>query len=252
MSMDAAWVAANFGEADAAPFSRADLSELSLHLEPKVLEWGEVLFNEGEYPPGVWILQCGAIELIYGTGSCRALVRIIRPGEAVGDIQILRGIKSAFKARAAEPSACLFIERSKFDSLLLTCPSIGRRWFAKLAMQVSLNHNRIVDLLTNGLRERVARFLLHESVDGAFRHSQLTIGSMLGVHRSSINQILGKFEELGLVRLSYRCIEIHDQAGLTRMAEGCYPAKSPSTTLLKYSSTAQSLGSDSVGGQLAQ
>jgi len=220
ISLDAAWVAANFAEAEAAPFSREDLGELSLHLTPMELEWGEVLFHEGEHPGGVWILQSGAIELIYGTGDQRALITMLNSGECVGDIQILRGVESPFKARVAEPASCLFLDRSKFEDLMMTSPSVSRRWAAKLALQVSRNHTRIVGLLTNALRDRVAQFLLHESVDGTFRHSQGTIASMLGVHRSSINQVLGEFEQLGLVKVSYRCIEVADQSGLEKMAVG--------------------------------
>lgn len=220
ISLDAAWVAANFAEAETAPFSLEELSELSRHLTPRVLEWGEVLFHEGEHPTGVWILQSGAIELIYGTGEQRALIRLLNPGECVGDIQVLRGVESPFKARAAEPSACLFIDRSSFEHLIMTNPAVSRRWTTKLALQVSRNHQRIVSLLTNALRDRLAQFLLQESVGGVFRHSQGTIASMLGVHRSSINQVLGEFERAGLINVSYRCIEIVDREGLKRTAEG--------------------------------
>lgn len=219
-SLDAAWVAANFAEAEAAPLSREDLGDLSRFLTPQVLEWGQVLFHEGEHPGGVWILQSGAIELIFGTGEQRALIRMLNPGECVGDIQILRGVESPFKARAAEPSACLYIDRAKFEHLIQTSPSVSRRWIAKLALQVSRNHQRIVSLLTTALRDRLAQFLLHESVDGVFRHSQGTIASMLGVHRSSINQALGQFERMGLVKVSYRCIEVIDPDGLKIVAAG--------------------------------
>lgn len=215
-SLDAAWVAA----AEAAPFSSDDLVELSRYLTPQDIECGEVLFHEGQHPSGVWILQAGALEMIYGTGEHRALIRMLNPGESVGDIQILRGVPSPFKARAAEHSSCLFIDRCDFESLLAASPSVARRWMAKLGLQVFKNHNRIVALLTTALRDRLAQFLLHESVDGVFRHSQGTIAAMLGVHRSSVNQILGEFESQGLVSVAYRCIKIVDKQGLRRTAEG--------------------------------
>lgn len=222
-SPHAAWVAANLAEPEIAPFSTEDLAELSRYLTPRALAAGEVLFNESEHPSGVWILQSGAIELIWGTGPDRALVRLIYPGEAVGDLQILRRVPSPFKARAAERSECLFIAEGDFNRLIATCPPVARRWVAKLALQVSKNHERIVGLLTSELRSRLARFLLYESVEGAFRHSQGTIAEMLGVHRSSINQILGEFDGLGLVKVAYRCIEVRDPAGLRSMAEGRTP-----------------------------
>lgn len=221
--LDAAWVAANLAEAETAPFSGEDLAALSRHLVPKALERGQVLFHEGEHPGGVWILQSGAIELIYGTGAHRALIRILNSGEAVGDIQILRGVQSPFKARAAEPTDCLFIDRTQFGFLLTTSPTIARRWTSKLALQVSRNHDRIVGLLTSALQDRIARFLLDESVEGVFRHSQGTVASMLGIHRSSVNQALGEFERLGLVKVGYRCIEVVDEEGLKSLSEGRYP-----------------------------
>ncbi|HEX2053848.1 MAG TPA: Crp/Fnr family transcriptional regulator [Actinomycetota bacterium] len=222
-SLDAAWVAANFAEAQAAPFSSQDLDELARHLTPTYPEWGEVLFQEREHPRGVWILQSGAIEIVVGAGSQRVLIRMIHPGEAVGDIYILRDMPSSFKARAAEPSSCLFIERAAFLSLLASSPSVARRWLAKLALQVSTNHNRITALLTSAMPERVARFLLQEGVGNVFRHSQATIASMLGVHRSSVNQTLREFEQNGLIRVGYRYVEILDRERLWRVATGDQP-----------------------------
>jgi CRP-like cAMP-binding protein len=218
-ALDAAWVAANLAEAETSPVSHDDLSLLSLHLVPTVMERGMVLFREGEHPGGVWILQSGAIELICGSGASRAVVRMLGPGEAVGDIQILRGVRSSFKARAVELSECLFLDRHEFLALLMTSPTIARRWASKLALQVSRNHDRIVALLTSALRTRIARFLVQESVDGVFRHSQGTIASMLGVHRSSVNEIVGEFERLGLVEVTYRCIRIVDERGLEKWSE---------------------------------
>lgn len=220
ISNDAAWVAANLAEADIAPLSSSDLRTLSRYLEPVQLEAGEVIFHEGEHPGGVWILQSGSVEVLYGSGPHRALIRLLASGEAIGDIQILRNVESPFKARAAAASSCLFLERSRFSDLLLNNPTMARRWAAKLALQVSRNQDRILSLLTNALRERVARFLMNESVDGAFRHSQGTIASMLGVHRSSINQVLGELEELGLIKVSYRCIELTDRPGLRKVSAG--------------------------------
>ena len=43
---------------------------------------------------------------------------------------------------------------------------------------------------------------------------------MLGVHRSSVNQVLGEFESLGLVKVAYRSIEVIDLEGMVLMAEG--------------------------------
>lgn len=217
---DAAWVAANFAESHAAPFSSDDLSELALYLSPVSAEWGEVLFQEGEHPAGVWILQAGAVEMSFSAGRQRAVIRMINPGEAVGDIQILRNVRSAFRARAAEPSALLFLARDDFLDLLAANRSISLRWMAKLALQVSRNHSRIVSLLTGSIEHRVAQFLLSEEIDGAFRHSQATIAAMLGVHRSSVNRVLREFEAAGLVKLDYRCVHVLEPAGLRRLGEG--------------------------------
>lgn len=218
--LDGAWVAAHFAEAEVAPFSTADMLAVSRHVQPRSLDAGEVIFTEGEKPEGVWILQDGAIELTFGTGSERLLVRILYGGEAVGDIQILRDAPSRIKARAAESSECLFIDRDSFLSLVTTHPAVARRWMAKLALQVTKNHNRILSLLTGSLRGRVARFLQLESVGGVFGQSQGTIAAMLGIHRSSVNQILRDFESSGVITIAYRCIEVVDLEKLTDIAEG--------------------------------
>lgn len=218
--VDAAWVAANLAEPQSSPVSRADLVILSRYLIPKSLQRGEVLFDAGQKPTGVWILQAGALELVSGSGPSKVLIRLLKPGEAVGDIQLIRGVASPFKARAAEPSDCLFIPAGDFLGLLLSSRTIARRWASKLALQVSRNHDRIIALLTGSVRERVARCLLAESTNGAFRHSQGMIASMLGLHRSSVNEVLRDLERLGVIEVTYRCIAITDEDRLGEVADG--------------------------------
>ena len=214
----AAWVAANLADAQRTPVTRADLDILGRHLIATIIERGEVLFDRGGVPRGVWILRSGAVELISGSGRDKAVVRILGPGEAVGDVQLIRGVPSMFKARAADHCESLFIPGAEFLELLASSATIARRWTSKLAVQVSRNHERITELLTSSLRARVVRFLLTESVDDAFSHSQSTIASMLGVHRSSVNEVLRELEASGAVEVGYRYISIMDREKLDQLA----------------------------------
>lgn len=209
-----------FGDADAAPMSTPDLARLSRCFRSVSLKAGTVLFPEGTIPKGVWVLQYGSVELVTRLGGRPAVIRILRSGESVGDIQLLSGRPSRYKARVAEPCIALFATAGDLQRLLIEAPSVARRWISKLNFQIDKNHDRIVALLGGSLEEKVARCLTDESRDHEFPFSQGTLAALLGVHRSSVNPVLKVFEARGLIALGYRRITVLAPRHLSRIARG--------------------------------
>lgn len=213
------WLARSFGLSSAAPIRSSDLEILSTHFSTVSLEAGTVLFSKGAIPEGVWILRTGAVELLAHARRRAVVVRVVGVGESVGDVQILSRTPAQYKARAAEESTCLFARAENLERLIREAPELARRWVTKLAMQVCRNQDRILELLSTSLDQKVARALLLESSDGEFPFSQAMLASMIGVHRSSISPLLKKFEKEGLISVAYRSICILDRDHLALIAD---------------------------------
>ena len=220
MGPDAAWLAKFFGLADVAPFSSADVALFERFFRSISVEAGTVLFAEGTIPTGVWVLQSGAVELIARVAGRSAVVRIVGVGESVGDIQALSRKPAPYKARTAERSSTLFAEADDLQRLLIEAPTVALRWISKLTLQVARNQDRILELLSGSLAQKVARVLCHESHDRDFCFSQSTLAAMLGVHRSSVSSLLKEFEAEGLIAVSYRRVTILNRDRLWQIASG--------------------------------
>jgi CRP-like cAMP-binding protein len=80
--------------------------------------------------------------------------------------------------------------------------------------------HRLGELIGEGLKSRVAALLLDETEveEGLIRLPQATLAGLLGASRPRVNRILKEFEREGLVRLTYRRVEILDRDRLHRIA----------------------------------
>jgi hypothetical protein len=80
--------------------------------------------------------------------------------------------------------------------------------------------SRLLELTQRDLRGQVASLLLNETEDraGEIQLPQSTLAELLGATRPSVNQVLKSFQAEGLVRLSYRRVEVLDPERLRRVA----------------------------------
>ncbi len=217
---EAAWVARCVGDTLTAPLKARDLDALASYLAPKDFERGAPIFVAGHTPPGIWIMRSGLGELVSGTGRRRLVLRLLRPGEVDGDIQLLLGMQFPYGARAIEATRCLFLDSESFEKLLREHPAIARRWLSSVAERVSRSQMRILQLLGRSLTEQTARLLLDEADDGSVPLPQKTLAAMLGVRRPSLNKVLKELERASVIGLGYGRVEIIDGAALEKIAEG--------------------------------
>lgn len=214
---EAAWVARCVGRADTAPFTDADLDALASSLARREFQQGSVLFAQAAPPAGVWIVQRGSVELAVRSGRRRAVVALLRPGDVEGDVTLVVGKPPPYTARAREPTVCLFLDAADFGRLLRRHPAIAQRWLTSCAIRLARSHSRILELLEGSLRQRVARLLLDEAVEGHVPLPQRTLAAMLGVHRQSFNKVLKDLEAQRAIAVAYADIRILDPAALTRV-----------------------------------
>jgi CRP/FNR family transcriptional regulator, cAMP and macrophage regulator len=168
----------------------------------------------GEPTAGVWIVRDGSVELSVGSGRRRAVVRLLRPGDVDGDIQMLLGMDLPYTGRALSGVTCLFLGRDDFENLLATSLPLARRWLSSVTQRLAASQTRVLGLLGGSLTAQAARLLTDEAAGGRVELPQRTLAAMLGAQRPSLNKVLKDLERDGLIRIGYAAIEILHPAGL--------------------------------------
>jgi len=214
----AAWVARCVGRGQAVPLRPDDVTALASMLAVRTFSPGAALFRGGEKTPGVWIVREGRIELSAGAGRRRAVVRLLRPGDVDGDVQLLLEMPLPYTGRALSEVTCLFLAREGFEQLLATHPAIARRWLSSVAQRLAASQARVLALLGGSLAAQTVSLLAEEAVDGRVELPQRTLAAMLGAARPSLNKILKELERDGLIRISYSTIEVLDAVRLVARA----------------------------------
>lgn len=82
---DARWVAKHLGRSEAALFSPAEVEALAPMLQDCSFNPGEVLFDRGSVPDGVWIIKNGWVELLAGATPAAGVIELLGPPMLRGD-----------------------------------------------------------------------------------------------------------------------------------------------------------------------
>lgn len=229
---DARWVAKHLGRSAAALFTPTEVEALARTVSSTTLSSGDVLFERGSDPSGVWIIQSGWIELLDGSTRSEGVIALMGAMQCVGDVPLMLEQPAPYRACAVTESSCLFMSADEFRQMVVTNPKFLLRWATKLAGRVSRAQGRAVEMLGKSLREQVSRVLLHESYDGVFPFSQEMCAALLGASRAPVNQVLKEFERQGTVKLGYGQIHIVDEDALALVAREAdrFGANSSSTS----------------------
>ena len=166
----------------------------------------------------MWIVREGRVELSVGSGSRRAVIAMLRPGDVDGDIPLLLAMPMPYTGRALTDARCLYLGSDDFEKLLATRLPIARRWLSSVAQRLAASQARVLGLLGGSLTAQAARLLAEEAEDGRVPLPQRTLAAMLGVQRPSLNKVLKDLEREGLISISYSAIDILDSGRLTRLA----------------------------------
>lgn len=218
MVREAAWLARCVGRGDWAPLSGGDIAELGNRLTSVELEPGTPLFIQGTTSEAVWIVREGRVELSRRDGRRRMILQIVHPGEVDGDISLILQMPLPYSARAIDHVHALRLSAADFEWLVASRPAVARRWLSSVAGRLVHAERRILQLGGRDLRAQVSNLLLDEEHGGSVELPQESLAALLGVRRPSLNKVLRDLEREGVVRLSYRCVDIGDRSGLERAA----------------------------------
>jgi CRP/FNR family cyclic AMP-dependent transcriptional regulator len=188
----------------------------------------ETLVHEGDPADSLHLIAVGrlAVRASLPSGDSVTL-SILVPGQYFGELALLRDDRRrTARVVALEPAQTLSLSAPAFHRLCGSHPQVERALTALLADRVDQLSGRLLEALYVGLDRRVVRRLLE--LAGTYQTPQpgpvtipLTQGdlaNLVGGTRPTVNQVLQKLAEAGLVELRRGRIDVLDVPALTRRA----------------------------------
>jgi CRP/FNR family transcriptional regulator, cyclic AMP receptor protein len=198
------------------------------------LSKGAWLFSRGDRPDGLFAALDGAIRITATAPSGKELLlAIVEPPMWFGEIAVFDGLPRTHDAVAAEKSVVLHVPGDALDRILESEPRYWRELGLLVASKLRLTFLAMEDSAVLPIADRLARRLLmsverygewHDRTSRVVELRQQQLATMLSTSRQTVNHLLKELEGQGVVRLSYRHIEILDLDRLRLAAMSGSPA----------------------------
>ena len=193
-------------------------------------ERNETLFYQDDPAKNFYVLLEGRIKLSQLTlGGDQVTLHYLHPGEAFGIIAVLREISFPVTAEAVEESVCIGWTDEMMKKWILAYPQIALNSIRILSKFILTFQDRIRELSTERVEQRVARSLLRlaqhggektsEGVSLGMKLTRQDIADMSGTTLYTVSRVLTKWERMGLVICGKGPVVIKEPHLLTELAE---------------------------------
>jgi CRP/FNR family transcriptional regulator len=194
---------------------------------------GCVLFLEGQFATGIFILRTGRAKESLSSDSGRtAIVRVVGPGAILGISAVLTGAPHESTIETIEPSQADFLGKGSFLHLLKTSGQLGQVVVSQLSRDCQEAYASVRCLvLSVSASGRLARLVLrwaecplahHDQDAGKVRilvslnHSE--IGQLMGTTRETMSRTLREFREKQWITTKGSVWTITNEDALRQMA----------------------------------
>lgn len=205
-----------------------DLDKLVRRSRP--MEKGEFLFRQGEEFRSVFAIRTGTVKNYHITNTgVEQITGFQLPSELLGLAGMDGGVYPV-SAQTLESTSVCEIPFDRLDELVDVIPKLRRQLMRIMSREIREDQQMMLLLSKKTSEERVATFLLNLSARFRSRGysakilrlsmSRGEIGNYLGVAMETVSRSFAKLQDLGLIRVSGRDIEIVDSGGLCELAGG--------------------------------
>jgi CRP/FNR family transcriptional regulator, polysaccharide utilization system transcription regulator len=189
---------------------------------------GQVIFNEGSYPFGVYCINSGKIKLSHlGDDGKEQIIRLLKGGDVIGYRALLSGDRYSASAIALEDANVCFVPKDLFIGILKKDAGISFEMMKLLSNELHRAEVKLTHLAQKPVRERLAETLLFIKEtygcepDGTtlnVRLSREEIANLVGTATESTIRLLSEFKKDGMIDLEGKKIKITNSRQLLRTA----------------------------------
>lgn len=208
-----------------------DADALVGRLRRRVVPKASPVLRAGSAGEEVIVVLAGRVKLVAAGAGGREVVLAIRgPGELIGEMAVLGGIRRTATGIAVEKVEVGSIAGDEFRAFLAEHPGVGLVLIRMLVRRLAEADRDRIDLATHDSIGRVAKRLLELAADHGvpaevgrridLSLSQDELASWTGATRETVSRALRLMRELGWIATDRRAITVLDPAALRQRSRG--------------------------------
>ncbi len=190
---------------------------------------GETLFHSGEPAHSVYVIRSGRVRVFtrWHDGDEQVL-RLLGPGEILGYRPVLAGENYNASAEAVVDSAVCILPAEKVRRMLREDPDLAMRMLGRLARDLRVSEDLMMELIHRPVSQRVARLLLALLGGGASAGPGMVISAremtrrdmarMVGTTPETISRVLRRLDQRSVLKVTRDCVRVRDLDLLHRAA----------------------------------
>lgn len=193
-----------------------------------VYKKGQVIFQEGGHPLGVYCVNRGKIKLaLQGDEGREQIVRMAKEGDVLGYRSMLVNERYNATATVLEDSQICFIPRESFLQVLKADAALSFEVMKLMSQQLRETEMKLTHLAQKPVRERVAETLLFlketygfepDSTNLAVQLTREEIANLVGTATETVIRLLSELNKDGIIALNGKKISINKPRELANVA----------------------------------
>jgi CRP-like cAMP-binding protein len=192
---------------------------------------GQVLFKEGSYSKGIYIVRKGKIKIYQTNGEGKeSIVYIYRKGDYFGYRPLLADEPHPVSAAAVDNVVVSFIPRDVFNDLLDRSSNLAKKLLVNMSKEFSVWVNKITIFSSCSVKERVAISLLifdkiYRLENGKNKHTNISINrndfaAYAGTAKENLVRILRVFKDEKIISTKRTSIIVLKPQALIELLKG--------------------------------
>ncbi|HWB93925.1 MAG TPA: Crp/Fnr family transcriptional regulator [Puia sp.] len=212
-----------------ADLPEAELAKLLERRTEHGYKRGEVIFREGAYPLGIYLVVKGKVKKYkVDRDGTEQIIYVADTGELLGYHAVLSGDHYPDSAAVIEDSIIACIPKEDFLEVLDHSELLSRRLLKTLSHEFSVFANSLTLFARRSVRERLALQLIviREKYKSDFAPGEVVeinmgrddLASLVGTARENVVRMLSEFKEEGILETRGRKIIVRDIRKLVAVA----------------------------------
>jgi CRP/FNR family transcriptional regulator, cyclic AMP receptor protein len=207
-------------------FPPAVIENLGAYMTRRSVRRGATIFGKGDPGTALMAVLWGSVKISVPTsGGHQAVLNIIKPGQAFGEIALLDGQPRTADAVAMTDCELMVIDRRDFIPVLRREPDVALKLIETLCARIRRTSEQVEDLMYLSLAARLAKTLLEltggvaaSATQRDVRMTQRELGNIIGMSRESTNKQLRVWQGREWVRLERGVIVLVNAGALGKLA----------------------------------
>lgn len=211
--------------------SDKDLNKVVSLVTQRSFDKGDTIFSEGEIFDKLFIINSGSMKVYkYTKDGKEQILYILKEGEFLGDLNLLKKDTFSFSATALENTNICIIHKDDFDTLMNSNPNISIKVLEYAHDRITSLENLVQTLTTKDVEVRLATLLLNLSktfgvkttkgIEITLSLTREDMANFIGVTRETISRKLSHFQNENIIEIfDNKLILIKDMNALKELNE---------------------------------